>query len=325
MKEQPLISIIVPIYKVEKYLEKCVMSIIDQTYQNLEIILVDDGSPDRCGEICEEFAKQDSRIVVLHKKNGGLSDARNAGIEVATGEYFFFVDSDDYIHPQMIEILYQGIKKNKAELSICQFQNVAEDKNTDYESVKQQEWIVLESDQDKLEYALGENTTTIFTVAWNKLYARRLFDGVRYPFGKIHEDEFTTYKTIHAAKKIAYIECPLYYYVQREGSIMANGFDERNLSVLEAYEERLNLYQLEKKFDWYEKVLFLNRIFLMRFMKKISLYMPEKAELLSRYQKNYRKQVLSNWMKIPCGMKQKLGYLHSAVFMKQYFEKRYLK
>ena len=121
-KEKPLISVIVPIYKVEKYLNKCVKSIINQTYKNLEIILVDDGSPDNCGKICDKLAERDDRIRIIHKKNGGLSSARNAGIEIANGEYIGFVDSDDYIDNDMFETLYNNIKDNNADLSIIGYQ-----------------------------------------------------------------------------------------------------------------------------------------------------------------------------------------------------------
>ena len=116
---KPLISVIVPVYKVEKYLERCVKSICAQTYQNLEIVLVDDGSPDQCGEMCDMFAKQDSRIRVVHKENGGLSDARNAGLDVMTGDYVGFVDSDDWIEPDMYQVLYERLIKEKAEISCC--------------------------------------------------------------------------------------------------------------------------------------------------------------------------------------------------------------
>ena len=122
-----LVSVIVPIYNVEKYLRKCVDSILNQTYKNLEIILVDDGSPDNCGNICDEYALSDSRIRIIHKKNGGLSDARNAGLDIARGNYILFVDSDDYIDETMVEKLYEALEKEKAEMSLCSFVYVNDD------------------------------------------------------------------------------------------------------------------------------------------------------------------------------------------------------
>lgn len=322
--EQDLISVVVPIYKVEKYLPKCVESICRQTYKNLEIILVDDGSPDQCGKLCDEYAKKDGRIKVIHKKNGGLSDARNAGIEVATGKYIGFVDSDDYIHPQMYEILYNGVKDNKADLSICKFININENEVIENHNIRNAKWVALTTDQEKFEYALGEFTTVCFTVAWNKLYKSELFEQIRYPYGKIHEDEFTTYKTIDLAETVAYTEEELYYYVQRQGSIMDNGFDKRSLHRLEAYQERMALYSLTGRYQWYEKILYLYRLFLLKWTELLLKTNKENLEWLIPYKKYYNQQVLKNVWKLPVG-KRKIGYLYYALAAKLYYKNRYLK
>lgn len=321
--ERELISVVVPIYKVEDYLPKCVESICNQTYRNLEIILVDDGSPDCCGEICEKYAKEDTRIKVIHKKNGGLSDARNAGIEIATGSYIGFVDSDDYIHPQMYEILYNGIKKNNAQIAICQYQNVKEREVTSFHDKKNIKWVTIANEQDKFRYALGESTMVCFTVAWNKLYKADLFNEIRYPFGKIHEDEFTTYKIIDLADRIVYTEEILYCYVHRQGSIMSKGFDKRSLDRLYAYQERLALYRQSNRYQWYEKVLFLYRIYLLQWTKLLRKN-REKIDWLKPHKKYFNQQVYKNVWRLPIG-KKKIGYLYYALFPRTYFEKRYLK
>ena len=320
---EELISVIVPIYKVEAYLPKCVESIRNQTYRNLEIILVDDGSPDHCGELCDQYANEDDRIKVIHKKNGGLSDARNAGIEIAKGAYIGFVDSDDYIHPQMYELLYYGIKEKDAQIAVCKFQNVKEDATVSFQNKDKVAWTTITGEQEKFEYSLGEFTTVCFTVAWNKLYCSELFQKIRYPYGKIHEDEFTTYKTIELADRIVYTEEMLYYYVQRQGSIMDNGFDKRSLYRLDAYQERLMLYQRTGRYQWYEKVLYLYRLFLLQWTELLLNSDKEHLVWLKPYKKYYNQQVLKNVWKLPVG-KKKIGYLYYALFAQSYYQKRYL-
>lgn len=321
---EDLISVIVPIYKVENYLPKCVESIRNQTYHNLEIILVDDGSPDHCGELCDKYASEDKRIKVIHKKNGGLSDARNAGIDIAKGAYIGFVDGDDYVHPQMYEFLHKGIKDKNAQISICKYQNVKEDEFVSLHCKNNVKWITLANDQEKFEYSLGEFTTVCFTVAWNKLYKAELFKEIRYPYGKIHEDEFTTYKTIELADRIVYTEEALYYYVQRQGSIMDNGFDKRSLYRLDAYQDRLVLYQQTNRYQWYEKILYLYRLFLLQWTELLIKTNKDNLVWLKPYKKYYNQQVLKNVWKLPVG-KKKIGYLYYALFPKLYYQNRYLK
>jgi glycosyltransferase involved in cell wall biosynthesis len=219
-----LISIVIPIYNVEKELPECLESVINQTYTNLEIILVDDGSPDNCGAICEDYAKKDSRIVVVHKKNGGLSDARNAGVEVANGTYIGFVDSDDYIDNHMYDILYDAIICKKADIAEC-YSVSFQDGETPEASLSEQ--VDEYSTADWLtESSLGE---FLNCVAWNKLYKKELFNGVRFPVGRYHEDEATTYKLIYKANKIVRCKSGLYFYRQRVGSIMQSGLSEKKI------------------------------------------------------------------------------------------------
>ena len=182
------ISIIVPVYQAEKYISKCIESIINQTYKNLEIILIDDGSMDSSGEICDRYGERDQRIVVVHNPNKGVSAARNCGLDIATGDYITFVDSDDWIHPRYLEFLYNGVCSSQGKISICEF--VRTNKWEEYPLLKKSSVDFVRTEQ----YYFENNTN--FIVAWGKLYHRDCFKGIRYPVGRIHEDEFTTYKIL---------------------------------------------------------------------------------------------------------------------------------
>ncbi len=192
--EQPLISIIVPVYKVEKYLKRCVDSILTQTYQNMEIILVDDGSPDNCGAICDRYKKTDNRVVVIHKRNGGLSDARNTAIPLAKGEYISFIDSDDWISSYYVEHLYEAVAKCDADIGISWFENVFEGKalqSKPEKTLSNYECLTAEECLKKLLYQNG-----VEVCAWGKLYKTALIKDLRYPVGKLYEDIADKYKTV---------------------------------------------------------------------------------------------------------------------------------
>lgn len=237
-----LISVIVPIYNVEKYLPRCVESIQRQTYQNIEIILVDDGSPDHCPEMCDRFAKQDSRIRVVHKRNGGLSDARNAGIEAAKGEYLLFVDSDDYISDAMIEKMHCRIIRDRSDMAVCNIDIVDENGESLGIDAFQVENAVIEEPQFWSEmYGTNEIYGTNYrfcVVAWNKLYARRLFRDVRYDAGKLHEDEFVLHRLVSKCERISFLSEKLYSYRQREQSIMGSRYTLRRMDAAEAIIQR---------------------------------------------------------------------------------------
>lgn len=245
-----LISIVVPIYKVEKYLERCIKSILEQTYTNLEVILVDDGSPDSCPMICDTYQQLDSRIKVIHKINGGLSDARNAGLEIATGKYIAFIDSDDFINCHFIERLYNLCVNSNTQIAICDFQSVRKEQ----EVQMQQETIKTSmfSSKEMLEKIYGDEHI-VAIVAWNKLYQRELFEDIRYPKGKINEDEFTTYKLFSKANKIAFTNEKLYYYFYAEDSIMRKKFHLRRLDYIEGIEGQMEFYQKQGAMDLYIK------------------------------------------------------------------------
>lgn len=235
-----LISVIIPVYKVENYIHRCVDSVLRQTYNKIEIILVDDGSTDRCGEICDEYAALDNRVKVIHKKNGGLSDARNAGIEIFQGDYITFLDSDDWIHDKYIEKLYRLLKNSNSDIAVGNFiRTSAENIQVDIAKEEIYEYSNFE--------ALEQFTDKFYAqmvIACGKLYKRNLFDEIRFPVGRIHEDEFTTYKLIYKANKIILTTAQLLYYWQREDSIMGSSLNlNQRMHAIDAYKERAEFFK----------------------------------------------------------------------------------
>lgn len=249
----PTISVIVPIYNVEKYLGKCIESIINQTYSNLEIILVDDGSPDNCGDICDYYASKDRRIKVIHKENGGLSDARNAGLDFAKGEYINFIDSDDYINKGFYEVLINLVISNNADIAQCAFLKVYENDNTNTNPLVNEKITVL-NNIEALNNLFNDYYVTT-SVVWNKLYRKELFTEIRFPKGKIHEDEFTTFKVLFKSKKVVTTSKPLYYYLQRSNSIMGENFNVKRLDFLEAYSSQISFYNENRLVDLKTKAI----------------------------------------------------------------------
>ncbi len=211
----PKISVIVPIYKVEEYLPRCVDSILAQTFTDFELWLVDDGSPDKCGEICDEYAKRDSRIRVIHKQNGGLSDARNAALDKATGEYISFIDSDDWVAPDFLESLYGALTRNNADLAICNIMKVVGDSEPvpDYKPADSE--TVLTGDK--------MFDTLYRPSACNKLYPSWIFKEVRYPVGRFYEDVFVYHDILAQVKRLVYTGKDSYFYYIRKGSIIHSG------------------------------------------------------------------------------------------------------
>lgn len=234
------ISVIVPVYNVEQYLERCVDSIINQTYTNLEIILVNDGSTDNSGKLCDELAKKDERIRVIHKENGGLSDARNRGIYEAESDLVGFIDSDDYIDNDMYEVLLRNLNDTDADLSMCALYDVYN--NTPEEQVTNKEIWELSSEQ-AIKMVMEAKILSVTAV--NKLYRKRLFLDLKFEVGKIAEDAFIMIKLLDKCEKIVATNVKKYYYVHRENSITTQKFSTKFLNVIEAYEQNSNII-LEK-------------------------------------------------------------------------------
>ena len=255
MEENDLISIVIPVYNVEKYLEKCIKSIVNQTYKNLEIIIVDDGSPDNCPKMCDEFAQNDKRIKVIHKENGGLSDARNAGINIAKGKYITFIDSDDYISNDYVEYMYNLIKRYNTQIATCEVEIVYLEKDS-HKNTEYVENIEVLNPRDFFYNMLFAKKSDVTACA--KLYETRLFEKIRYPKGVVYEDTATTYKLIEECEKIVTGNKKCYFYFTRPNSISKiSGFNSNELDYIKNTNEMLeylkNKYQdLEQAIDRFD-------------------------------------------------------------------------
>lgn len=240
------ISIIVPVYQVEKYIKQCVDSILAQTFTDFELILVDDGSKDNSGKICDEYAEKDKRVRVIHKENGGLSDARNKGLDNASGKYYMFVDSDDYIAPNMAECLYKNILEEDADIAACNYRYVFEDGKKDFSTENKAEIL----DGNEIFYnRKNERNYGLWTVAWNKLYKAETLGNIRFRFGKYHEDEFWANDIYQMDIKVAAVSECLYYYRQRGNSIMGNQNIRKCFDIIDAFDERINIYLSGEKYS----------------------------------------------------------------------------
>ncbi|MBQ6848087.1 MAG: glycosyltransferase [Clostridia bacterium] len=236
----PKISVIVPVYKVEKYLDKCVDSIINQTFTDIEILLVDDGSPDICGKMCDDWVKKDSRIKVIHKENGGLSDARNAGFEASVGEYVIFIDSDDFIEYNMLEVLYTLVTEHSADISVCGICNC-------YETYQQPQYpkdeiLVLNGEEALKEVLRGERMPGGVVT---RLIRRDLLNNHKFIVGKTYEDAFFTPRLFLSAKKIAVTTKSYYYYWHRNDSITTLPFNQKAMDVVDAYNYTYQIVEKE--------------------------------------------------------------------------------
>ena len=283
-----LISVIVPIYKVEELLPRCINSLLNQTHKNLEIILVNYGSPDKCGEICDQYAKKDKRIKVIHKENGGLSDARNCGLKIASGEYIAFVDSDDYIHNKMYEILLDNLKKNHADMSICMIKNVVELNPIEDESTLKQN--IKCYSKNECHFNLFNELYLPTEVAWNKIYKKELWDNLEYPVGKLHEDEYVIHHLIERCNKVVYTNLELYYYYNNQNGITKK-FNVKRLDAIEAFEDRKQFYKNIKNAKLYNnaclaylKVLGINYVYVKMYLKDNFL----NKELKVKFRENYK-------------------------------------
>lgn len=227
-----LTTVIIPVYKVEKYLEKCVRSVMDQRERHLEIILVDDGSPDRCGEICDRLAREDERIRVIHQTNQGLSAARNSGIEIAAGDCLCFLDSDDYWGPEFLQEMLSVRRETGAQLVVCPLRYENED-GTVLNNTQKTPAGVFDSEQ-MLTFLCTPGSPQYVT-AHNRLYEKSLWEKLRFPVGRIHEDEYVAHEIYAACRKIAVTDRTVYHYLQREGSITTLESPKKQMDGIEAF------------------------------------------------------------------------------------------
>lgn len=243
--KEPLISVIIPVYNVKDYLRKCLDSICNQTYRNLEILVIDDGSTDGSGAVCDDYAAKDLRINVIHKENGGQSSARNRGIAMAKGDYLAFVDSDDWIENEMYEKLYDNIIKYGVDISMCSYiQHYPNRSRAKCDSDQIFIWTGREAIRELIR---GKKVTSM---VWDKLYKRSLFDEIKFPAGKIFEDAAIVYRLFAKANKVLLLEKPYYHYVTRPGSTMNQNFynGERNLIAFNVMRDRSYfLYDFDKE------------------------------------------------------------------------------
>ena len=260
----PEISVIVPIYNAEFYLSRCIDSIIAQTFTDFALILVDDGSPDKCGDICEKYAEKDNRICVIHKNNGGLSDARNVGIDWTLNftncQWISFIDSDDWVHPQYLEKLISSVKETNCNISVVRYEKTTTSNKYFFSNAIDYQVI----DTERFYCSNSANAT----IACGKLYKISDFEIIRFPVGRLHEDEYTTYKILFKYTEIVYIDEPLYYYFVNPSSIMGSQWKPKRLDLLDAIEENLVFFSENNYSQAY-----LNRLEMMK--KSICVYMDE--------------------------------------------------
>lgn len=289
------ISVIVPVYKVEKYLAKCVDSLLVQTFTDFELILVDDGSPDRCGEICDDYAAKDSRVHVIHRENGGLSAARNSALDWifmnGSGDWVTFVDSDDWVDRRYLELLYTAAIDNGADVSACLFQLVpGEDKP--HRGV-----VVMAPEQ----FWTRDYLTA--TIACAKLYRKALFEKIRYPVGKVHEDEYVTYRILFQLDSMPVVMAPLYYYFRHQGSLSIDYFSAGALDKRPAYRAQIAFFNERGCFDAYASTLVRYLNFLARYIvswekvavRPFDIPFAEMRDEFMRYYNEGKKRVSFPW------------------------------
>lgn len=302
-----LISIIVPVYNVEKYLNQCIDSIIKQTYTNLEIILIDDGSTDNSGKICDEYLSKDCRIKVLHKENGGLSSARNAGIKICKGKYIGFVDSDDWIDATMYETLYERMLYFDADVIDCgylkEYRNIKLKVNSNKEKVYFGEKLIEE--------CYLSNVTK--PEVWCKLYKRYIFNTIKFPLNKYYEDAFIFIPTLSLINKIVIIPACLYHYRQRKSAITKNIFNEKHLDVIELHNNEHKYIEkyipscIEQNLVY--KILGIKELLFKLLNSKIQLYREYKFQL----QKEVRKNIYFIIKSKKINIKEKIALLLIAI------------
>lgn len=283
-----MISIIVPVYNVEKYVEGCIRSILAQTFRDFELILVDDGSTDGSGEICERYGKQDARIYVLHQENRGLSGARNAGLEIAAGEYLTYIDSDDWVGETYLEELYNNAVKHNASVSVCCYAVEWENNNHSHKKIKKwNEAVQILTGREAAKKIVAQNDRRMI-IACGKLYRKELKPLLIYPLGRTHEDEFVTYRVLYESERVVLSEKQLYFYLQREASIMHRGYNEKRLDKVAALKESIDYFRIREDEELERSAQKRYLLNLQIAWYRVNVFLPERKDLSARLRKEWQ-------------------------------------
>ena len=322
----PLISIIVPVYNMEDYLARCVDSILEQGYQNIEVILINDGSLDRSGKICDHYSSKDKRVRVIHKGNGGLADARNSGLAAARGEYITFIDSDDHVDPGYVRYLYRLLEDNGAAVSVCEFMYEDTAGNITTHKCSREFLLEFTGEEACINQFYRKDITNF---AWGKMFRKELFAGIEFPKGMLYEDLGTLYKVFDRAEKIVWGNEPHYYYLQRKDSIMHSSFSDKKMDRIKISEQILEF--TEGRSDELRKAaecrLFVSAVQVLREMPlKDPQYAPQYekvAEIINRYKRSVMKDkdatrmtrlIARSFALFPSSFVKKLGVLYKKVY-----------
>ena len=309
---QELISVIIPVFNVKDYLTECLESVVNQTYKNLEIIIVDDASTDGSSEICDNYAKMDNRIKVFHQeKNQGQSVARNKGIDNSKGNIITFIDSDDFIHERMIEVLYENLNKFNADISFCDFSREAIDKDIKSKPKLIEKYTMYETLYERNNPVVGNCA---------KLYKKSIFDNIRYPEGKIYEDAFIIHRIIENAEKFVFIDDKLYYWRIRKGSTTEQNYTLKFLDYLDVSHDRMK-FMKERKYDYFYAREFYRYINKLKWnYKKIKKHFPSEKgkmkELIIEFNKMYNKKTRKLIMNKRLRLNMDLFYIKSLLLEK---------
>lgn len=296
-----LVSIVVPIYNVEKYLQQCLESIINQTYKHIEILLVNDGSTDNSGKIAEEYAVIDNRIKVIHKKNGGLSSARNAGINKAKGKYIAFIDSDDWIELEFIQVLVNSAEEYNSDIIQCGFLREYTDNKNSFGGNSNKPIINVYTGKEAINDLFNKRNITV--MAWNKLYNIKLFNKIRYPENLIHEDEAVIHELLYNSNKVITINTLLYHYRIRSNSITQLSFNPAKMDIIDALENRKNYFAEKNERDFEDLT---DKSYFRALLNVLSLLYFSKFE-----NKNYYELIIRNKIKLNLGAFNKNRYFQS--------------
>lgn len=298
------VSVIIPVYNVEEYLQECLDSMLDQTYKHLEIILIDDGSQDRCPYICDQYATKDDRIKVIHKKNGGAASARNLGLEIASGEYISFVDSDDYVDKYYIQNLTEQLENTKSDIAVCSYVSVSSDKKIPE---------ILEKTGDYIgrDYLLQFLTDWRCGLIWNKLFSKKVIGDIRFEEGHIIDDEFFTYLVVLNARRVYVKNKQLYYYRERENSAMNSHERKKELKRLQDRMEYLpkRFYAVTEKYPELYSEYLANLTDNLIILGKEANRIPELEYQIKKLRKEFTKKIIFG----PISIRQKYSYFRSGI------------